>query len=325
MMTKDWFKVVQDDSTQLRYVMKVVDEETKNHKDLYTSYKCNYARNGWKSFVSCGKLLTYTEALSPKSPWLWQTPKSVEFSTDINNNIWCYGKVGRNKIEAFVSDLCVSCGLPKGKYTNHSLRATPITNLKWCHWNDKQVMSISGHKSAASLNIYQKVNADEKLKMGNTLSKCLINEDTNPEEVRQSVEIEFDNLKVLNKSLVKRKMPSLPTSTATKSSTIPSFINPATGTEIPEGPYPKRQMLMPIQKAISEPENQPTFDLTDCDILKLISECEQENEELMLSQEITKSNTTTTRQVVAKKSSPRIPVFNKCQISGNITININKM
>ena len=31
-MTKDSFKVVRDETTGYRYVVKVVDEETKNHK-----------------------------------------------------------------------------------------------------------------------------------------------------------------------------------------------------------------------------------------------------------------------------------------------------
>lgn len=70
---------------------------------------------------------------------------------------------------------------------------------------------------------------------------------------------------------------------------------------------------------------QPNFNLTDTDLMPIIADYEKENKHLIMSQQITTSNETPTRQVVAKKSSPRIHVFNNCEISGNIMININKM
>ena len=220
--------------------------------------------------------------------------------------------------------MAYSCGIARGTYTNHSLRATAITNLKRCKWLDKQIMSVSSHKSAASLTTYQKVNSEEKLKMGNTLSKFLTSDYANPDYVRESVDAEYNNMKILTKQQVsKRKLNTAPTCTVSR----PSFVNPTTGQEIPEEPIPKRPMLVSIpdnqDKAIAPHEAH--FDLSDCDIMKLVADCERENEHLLMSQQVTTSNTTTTRQLVSKKTSPRIPVFNNCQISGNVTININKM
>ena len=34
LMTKDWFSMMTNPKTGLKYIVKVVDEETKNHKDL---------------------------------------------------------------------------------------------------------------------------------------------------------------------------------------------------------------------------------------------------------------------------------------------------
>ena len=77
-----------------------------------------------------------------------------------------------------------SCGFAHKGYTNHRLRASGITTLKRNDYNNKQIMSITGHRSSASLEIYQKVASDEKLKMGCTLgyaltvdSSCLAKQD----------------------------------------------------------------------------------------------------------------------------------------------------
>ena len=94
---------------------------------------------------------------------------------------------------------------------------------------------------------------------------------------------------------------------------------------------PKDQNLI-----VAQPENNehvkeqefhtdPQFDITDQDILKDLAECENENEHLMLpQQQVSTSMGTATKQVVSKKSSPQVPMFSNCQISGNITINFNK-
>ena len=66
-------------------------------------------------------------------------------------------------------------GMKRKGYSNHSLRVFGITNLTREKFRNKQIMSISGHKNQDSLAIYQKVNADEKLRMGLTLGFSLMN------------------------------------------------------------------------------------------------------------------------------------------------------
>ena len=141
--------------------------------------------------------ITYINALSPKSYSLWQTLKFTDFPQDpVAKPIWFYGTLGHNKLESFVSDLAYLCGIERGKYTNHSLRHTAITHLKKIGHSDKQVMSTSGHKSSASLNIYQHVDEQEKTKMGITLGEILTTTETNPHVIRKKVEVQYQQAKM---------------------------------------------------------------------------------------------------------------------------------
>lgn len=81
LMTKEWFKLVNDPTTGLKKVIKVVDEETKNHKtidDEITTAHMPELRRSKKYPVQ--SYITYMEHLSPKSIVLWQIPKYQEFS-----------------------------------------------------------------------------------------------------------------------------------------------------------------------------------------------------------------------------------------------------
>ena len=64
-----------------------------------------------------------------------------------------------------------------------------------------------------------------------------------------------------------------------------------------------------------------SLEISDQDIVRILQECEEQNEQYMMTQQV---NMQTTKSVIAKRSSPKIPIFNNCHISGNITININK-
>ena len=54
-------------------------------------------------------------------------------------------------------------------------------------------MAISGHKLANSLNIYQHIDDEDKVKMGVSLTKML-NTDDDPETIRQQVDQEFQQI-----------------------------------------------------------------------------------------------------------------------------------
>ena len=69
-----------------------------------------------------------------------------------------------------MSRLSKDCDLSK-IYTNHSIRATGATILSKSMFNASQVMSVTGHKSVQSLSVYQRVDDDEKIMMGNALTE----------------------------------------------------------------------------------------------------------------------------------------------------------
>ena len=78
-MTKDWFSVIVDATTGIKCVIKVINEETKNHKtidDEITSGRIPAMENS--KYCPIAGFEKYMEHLSPKSNNLWQTPKFNE-------------------------------------------------------------------------------------------------------------------------------------------------------------------------------------------------------------------------------------------------------
>ena len=180
-MFKNTFEIMTDPDTGVRYVTKAIDEETKNHKETDQDIISGFMpENKDSKYCPVKSYLRYLNALSPRSEKLWQTPKFEEFPTD-GSTVFYYGKMGHNKIDSFVGEVCDLVGTQK-RYTNHCLRVTAVTNLSRQNFNNKQIMSITGHKSSASLEIYQKVNPSEKLEMGHTLANAL----TNPNPQKRS-------------------------------------------------------------------------------------------------------------------------------------------
>ena len=116
----------------MRYITKVKDEQTKNHLETDQDIISGFMPEQDSKFCPVTSYLRYIEALSPKSDKLWQTAKFENFLTD-GTKVWYYGKMGHNKLDSFVADVCQlikkeNMHLEK-RYTNHSLRVTAITNL----------------------------------------------------------------------------------------------------------------------------------------------------------------------------------------------------
>ena len=85
-------------------------------------------------------------------------------------------------------------------------------------------------------------------------------------------------------------------------------------------------VALPDGQEIQSENNQidPQYKISDQDILTAFTECEQ-NEQMMQTQHVSTAIGTSTKQVVSsKKSSPRVPMFTNCHVSGNITIHTNK-
>ena len=119
--------------------------------------------------------LTYKTSLTHDKDFLWQKSKMIKFPAN-GKGTWCRPqRVGHNPINSFITDLAKSCGLGHKRYSNYSLKVTAISSLTRENFSNKQIMSITGHKSMSSLAIYQKVSTNEKLRMGFTLGYNLLN------------------------------------------------------------------------------------------------------------------------------------------------------
>ena len=113
----------------------------------------------------------YISKLHPDLERLWQRPLSIFSEKD---DVW-YAKVpmGQKTLAVFMSELSKSCQLSQ-IYTNHSIRATGATVLSKGMYGPAQIMAVTGHKSVQSLSVYQRVDDEEKLQMGKTLSESLV-------------------------------------------------------------------------------------------------------------------------------------------------------
>ena len=197
-------------------------------------------------------------------------------------------------------------------YTNHSLRVSGITNLTHNNFSNKQIMSISGHKSVESLAIYQKVNANEKLKMGLTLGYSLLHQ---PQE--QQIIAPAQVLPLQEKQNVMLALP-------------PPEINepPQKKAKMmyePESPLPQEDTMLLAIPLNADPFDDD-FDMSDQELMKIIPETANTMEMTQdKARHLSCNETTVTKQLVQKKTSPRPQqLFTNYTFTGNVTININK-
>ena len=131
------------------------DEETKNHKeydgDITTGFMPKIPDIKYCPIQS---YLTYFYSLNKESEMLWQTPRYTNFPADLKICTW-YGpkSCGHNFYDSFVGNLLKKCGLAEHKHTKHCLHVTVINTLKCHNYSNKDVRSVSGHKSSSSLEI----------------------------------------------------------------------------------------------------------------------------------------------------------------------------
>ena len=102
---------------------------------------------------------------------LFQTPRDAFNDSD---GVW-YEKrpLGKNKLGSMMCEISQIAKLSK-KYTNHCIRATAITALDQAGFASRHIMSVSGHRSEASIKSYsRKTPTDQKRKMSETLGKLI--------------------------------------------------------------------------------------------------------------------------------------------------------
>ncbi|CAC5362819.1 KCTD1_15 [Mytilus coruscus] len=126
--------------------------------------------NSGSEFCPVSSIEKYVNKLNPECDKLWQRPKDQFCEEDPT---WYYNiPVGEKTLGNFMSYLSKKCNLSE-IYTNHSIRATGATVLAKNSYCNAQIMAVAGHKSVASLSLYQRVDNDDKIRMGQTLTESI--------------------------------------------------------------------------------------------------------------------------------------------------------
>ena len=74
-----------------------------------------------------------------------------------------------------MTNLSKKCKLSE-VYTNHSIRATGAIILAKNMYCNAQIMAVTGHKSVQALSMYQRVDDEDKIRMGKTLTDNVLKE-----------------------------------------------------------------------------------------------------------------------------------------------------
>ena len=300
-MTKNTFRVVTENG--FTFVEKIEDEETKNHKEtdneIITAFMPEIKNSNMCPVLS---FTTYVSALHPDSNKLFQSVKYKAFKA--NEKIWYGpGPVGQNTLDSFITKLTDNMGLKDKGYTNHSLRVSAITNLTRNNFSNKQIMSISGHKSIESLAIYQKVNSKEKMQMGLTLGYTLLNAPMCTEIIAPA-------------QMKRQGVPEIAASPA-KAIEYPPQKKQKLQFE-PEEPIPNNIIAALPNTTGDVPD--ASFEVSDQELMQIITETANTMEMTQYTSECqTMSTSKVTKQVVEKKTSPKMPIFQNCTFSGNVT------
>ena len=278
-MTKETFKCITDRETGISYVTRVQGEETKNHKEGDNEIISGYMPElPGSKYCPVQSYLTYTISLDRNSPYLWQWPKFNIFPVDGKGTWYGPRRVGHNPIDNFITELAKNYRLQDLKYTNHSFRVTSITTLTHDQFSNKQIMALTGHKSEASLAIYQRVNSNEKIWMGFSLCNNLL-----------------DTSKAINSS--PQQLPNLPALPAPAPSTLAIALPPPQKPAIQEFPMKanvnSETALVPFEPNINEGD---LWD-NDFDLMAAIAETQQAESDMRK----TNKTTTVSKQICEKK------------------------
>lgn len=319
---KDTFKIQYDAESKIAYVMKDLDELTKNHRENDSEKVTGFMPQLLNPDGTVHKMCpvrsfeNYLGYLNPKIDNLWQQPLKETPSS----NTWFRAiPLGHNPLDTFMSKLAEKCQLSQ-HYTNHCIRVTGVSNLmRSGQYSAKQVMSITGHKSIHSLAIYQRVRDDKKMMMGMSLTYSL----TNAEEVykfKMAQQLQQEEQEPQAAVL----LPELPAPPPTTLQQIPQAIAPSTSTN--QNMIPLENAVVPYQPNNQDPQN------NDIDYLELLCDMEddEENQALTLAaqqieQELaqTTTKTSTTTSMMTKKSIASAPTFAGCKFGNIGTLNIH--
>lgn len=96
--------------------------------------------------------------------------------------------LGKNSLANMMKTISKQAALSR-EFTNHSIRATSITILDVNKFSDRDIMSVSGHRSESSIKNYTgKVTSTRKYEMSTALCKSVMNDQNVHVELRLSQE-----------------------------------------------------------------------------------------------------------------------------------------
>ena len=159
-MTKSTFCVKVDENTNRKYVMKMEDELTKNHRGMDEIFAAGVmVETGDPTYCPVRSFERYVSLLNPNTDRLWQYPKA---SFSLDDPFWFQNKpIGVGTLRHFMQKVSSACCLDV-QYTNHSIRATGITILAENNFSPVDIMAVSGQRSVNSLAHYQQTSRSKK-------------------------------------------------------------------------------------------------------------------------------------------------------------------
>ena len=169
-MTKEDLEI-QTDPKGARYVELVVDKLTKT--------ECGEGDGegqGGRMYETPNKLSTgpvasferYVAALHPDCDAFWQQPKEKAIGTILYDDL----PVEKNTLYNKTKDIYAEAGVTRND-TKHCLRATVVTTLDDTGHQARDIMTVSGHKSEASICSYSCTSDRKKKEMSGALSSLM--------------------------------------------------------------------------------------------------------------------------------------------------------
>ena len=163
---------VKTDAQGTKFVV-MNDKMTKNHRDdENASQGGRMYQTPQNEMCPVNSFLKYVSKLNTEVPYFWQRPKANKPTQDDENTWYEKSPLGKNTLGNKMKMLSNTVGLSK-VYTNHSLRATCITELDNQGFESRQIMAVSGHRSETSLKHYARVNSPQKKRMSEALTSIV--------------------------------------------------------------------------------------------------------------------------------------------------------
>ena len=164
---------IETDSSGVRYVCKVKDELTKNHRENDEAQETQTMFETGGPLYPVRSFEKYLSHLNPKNVFLFQRPKKAVKDSD---KAWFDNMVvGQRSLADKMKNISAAAELCY-PYTNHSIRATAITILDDCSFEARHIMALSGHKSESSIQSdAAQTSLSNKRKMSETISRSLNN------------------------------------------------------------------------------------------------------------------------------------------------------